>query len=241
MDQSKTFLSSKELNYRHQCSHLVLQDVSMHKPGHSGPPFWYTLQSALAGHYSLFEWYPSLTDINNETSKWSELCQAQYLSCLIYMLSLKFFLLVLHTIFFQNHWLLSNITIVKKWTAIGEKWILTQINPWEKKLAKLGIKPAISCSEILCTTDWATMDLIHNLSFLRIFIFYYYFNPIPNKPSFLRVCSTSLLKTLWEKKKLLVTSNFSFSHSVFYPFRERSSIFIEFDIVICKRFQFGRV
>ena len=39
-------------------------------------------------------------------------------------------------------------------------------------------------------------------------------------PGFLRVCSTSLLKTktLWGKKKLPVTSNFSFSHSVFYPF-----------------------
>ena len=43
-------------------------------------------------------------------------------------------------------------------------------------------------------------------------------NPFPNKPWFLRVCSTSLLKTLWEKEKLLVTSNFSFSHSVFYLF-----------------------
>ena len=43
-------------------------------------------------------------------------------------------------------------------------------------------------------------------------------NPFPNKPWILRVCSTSLLKTLWEKKKLLVTSNFSFSHSVFYQF-----------------------
>ena len=29
---------------------------------------------------------------------------------------------------------------------------------------------------------------------------------------------TSLLKTLWEKEKLLITSNFSFSHSIFYPF-----------------------
>ena len=45
-------------------------------------------------------------------------------------------------------------------------------------------------------------------------------NSFPNKPWFLRVCSTILLKTLWEKKKLLVTSNFSFSHSVFYPFQE---------------------
>ena len=39
-------------------------------------------------------------------------------------------------------------------------------------------------------------------------------NRFPNKPWFLRVCSTSLLKTLGEKEKLLVTSNFSFSHSV---------------------------
>ena len=31
-------------------------------------------------------------------------------------------------------------------------------------------------------------------------------NPFPNKPWFLRVCSKSLLKTLWEKEKLLVTS-----------------------------------
>ena len=43
-------------------------------------------------------------------------------------------------------------------------------------------------------------------------------NPFPNKPWFLRVCNTSLLKTLWEKEKLLVMSNFSFSHSVFYLF-----------------------
>ena len=44
------------------------------------------------------------------------------------------------------------------------------------------------------------------------------FNPFPNKPLFLCVCRTSLLKTLWEKEKLLVTINFSFSHSVFFPF-----------------------
>ena len=48
--------------------------------------------------------------------------------------------------------------------------------------------------------------------------------------------STSLLKILWEKGKLLVTSNFSFSHSVFYPFRDLSAIFIKFEIVICNLF-----
>ena len=66
-------------------------------------------------------------------------------------------------------------------------------------------------------------------------------NPFPNKPWFLRVCSASLLKTLWEKDELLVTSNSSFFHSVFYPFGKRSAIFNKFEIVVCKLFQFGRV
>ena len=58
---------------------------------------------------------------------------------------------------------------------------------------------------------------------------------------FLRVCSTSLLKTQSEKEKLLVTSNFFFSLSVFYPFRELSTIFIKLVIDVCKLFHFGRV
>ena len=69
----------------------------------------------------------------------------------------------------------------------------------------------------------------------------FHVNPFPNKPWFLRVCSTSPLKTLWEKEKLLVTSNFSFSHSVFYSFRKLSAIFIKFEFVVCRLFQFGRV
>ena len=52
---------------------------------------------------------------------------------------------------------------------------------------------------------------------------------------------TSLLKTLWEKEKLLITSNFSFSRSVFYPFGELAAIVIQFKIVVCKLFLFGRV
>ena len=61
------------------------------------------------------------------------------------------------------------------------------------------------------------------------------------KPWFLPVCNSSLLKTLWEKEKLLLTSNFSFSHCVFYPFDELSAIFIQVEIVVCKHFEFGRV
>ena len=59
------------------------------------------------------------------------------------------------------------------------------------------------------------------------------FNPFPNKPWFLRVCIISLLKTLWEKEKLLIMSNFSFAHSVFCPFQEYSATFIKFRIVVC--------
>ena len=50
-------------------------------------------------------------------------------------------------------------------------------------------------------------------------------NPFPNKALFSRVCGNSLMKTLCEKEKLLVWSNFSFPHSVFYPFGEISGIF----------------
>ena len=67
------------------------------------------------------------------------------------------------------------------------------------------------------------------------------FKLFSNKPCFLSVCSTSSLKTLWEKEKLLVTSNFSFSHSVYYSSGELSAIFIKSEIVVDKIFQFGPV
>ena len=64
------------------------------------------------------------------------------------------------------------------------------------------------------------------------------FNTFPNKPRFLRVCSTSRLKTVRAKEKLLVLSNISFFHSVFYLFEELSSISVKFEIVDCSFFQF---
>ena len=76
------------------------------------------------------------------------------------------------------------------------------------------------------------------LSFLHFLLF---INPFPNKPWLLRVCSTSFLKTLWKKEKLLIMSNFSFSHSVFHPFGELSVIIIKFEVVVYKLIQFGRV
>ena len=52
------------------------------------------------------------------------------------------------------------------------------------------------------------------------------------------VSVVQVFKKHWEKD---VTSNLSFSHSVFYLFGELSAIFIKSDVVVCKPFQFGRV
>ena len=43
------------------------------------------------------------------------------------------------------------------------------------------------------------------------------------------------------KGEIARNDNFSFSHSVFYPFRELSAIFIKFENVVCNLFQFGTV
>ena len=65
-------------------------------------------------------------------------------------------------------------------------------------------------------------------------------NPFSNKPmcTYMYVYCTSLLKTLWEKGKLLVTSNFSFSHSIFFFFffRKLSTNLIKIKVIVCKLF-----
>ena len=58
---------------------------------------------------------------------------------------------------------------------------------------------------------------------------------------FLLACGTSLLKMLCEKEKLLITSNFSSSHSVLYPLGKPSIIFIKFESVVCKPCQVGSI
>ena len=67
------------------------------------------------------------------------------------------------------------------------------------------------------------------------------FDSFQTKPWFLHVCSTSPLKTLWKKEKLLVTINVSVCHNAFYTFVELSAIFIKHEFVVCKLFQFGPV
>ena len=61
-----------------------------------------------------------------------------------------------------------------------------------------------------------------NLTFPKI-------SPFPKQALVFTCLQCSLLKTLWEKEKSLVMSNFSFTHSVFYPFGELSAIVIIFN------------
>ena len=63
----------------------------------------------------------------------------------------------------------------------------------------------------------------------------------PKQALVLRVCSRSLLKTLWEKEKLLVTSNFSFSHSVLYSFVYFQPFPSKLKVLSANFFKFGRV
>ena len=66
-----------------------------------------------------------------------------------------------------------------------------------------------------------------------------FLNPFLEKsPSFTCLQHKSVENTVG-KEKLLIMSNFSFSHSVFYPFGELSAILSSSKIVVCKLFQFG--
>ena len=80
-------------------------------------------------------------------------------------------------------------------------------------------------------------DILHvcPLNFLQLTICKC-LNPFPNKLCFLHVCSTSLLKTLWEKEKLLLTEISPIAHGVFNLSGELSAIAIKFEILVCKLF-----
>ena len=115
-------------------------------------------------------------------------------------------------------------------------WYTSRIGPFlpSKPLLSIVLSVGELYNKIL---EWSMMEALNELCTVRMG-----FYPFPNKPLCLRFCSKSLSKTLWEKEKLLVTSNFSFSRSFFFnPFGELYDILIKHEIVVCKLFQFGRV
>ena len=71
---------------------------------------------------------------------------------------------------------------------------------------------------------------VHNLLFGRFPVYLceicglYLFNPFPNKPWFLHICSTSLLEAMWEKEKLPVMGDSSFSERFYTCFEKISAV-----------------
>ena len=128
---------------------------------------------------------------------------------------LGFFLPVLRTTLFPSHWLLFHMTLFET-----GGWFF-----WHAK--------TLPTKQGIHTSGSAYTELLDTFCMC--------INPFPNKPLFSHVCSASLLKTLWEKQKLLITSNFCFYYSVFYLSGRLSAIVIKFEIVVWKHFKFGRV
>ena len=64
-------------------------------------------------------------------------------------------------------------------------------------------------------------------------------------PSQQNAASTTLKKrvekTMWESEKMLVTIIFSFSHSIYFPLKDKSNHWIYGDFYVCNGFQIFRV
>ena len=71
--------------------------------------------------------------------------------------------------------------------------------------------------------------------------FCFLLNPFPNKPWFFMCMLYKSFENTVGKEGIGRDEQFIFSNSVFYLFEERSAIFIEVKIVVCKLFQFERV
>ena len=98
----------------------------------------------------------------------------------------------------------------------------------------VGLLHASVASEIQYATQWHQQNAFHREK--RKFYNLFHAIKLFQKQALVFLCLhyKSFKKSLWEKEKLLVKSNFSFSRSVFFSFGELSVISIEFEIVICK-------
>ena len=90
-------------------------------------------------------------------------------------------------------------------------------------------------------------DLLTSLSLPLNFVCEYIFHslcnllvslisPLPHNDDFWLTGGKILLKTLWKKKKMLVTSICFFSHNVFYPMKDNLNIMSNNPFVVCKCF-----
>ena len=70
---------------------------------------------------------------------------------------------------------------------------------------------------------------------------YSYLDRFPEKPWFLRICSTKSFENTVGKGEIARNEQFLLFPQCFYLFEELSVIYIKFENDVCKLFQFGRV
>ena len=84
---------------------------------------------------------------------------------------------------------------------------------------------------IVVTTSSLQFDVINFcLGFYSMSTVFQFFNPFPHNDTFWHPWETSLLKTLWEKEKLLVTSSCSFPTMFSTVSKTEIIIFVSFDL-----------
>ena len=65
--------------------------------------------------------------------------------------------------------------------------------------------------------------------------------PFPKQALFFTCLQYKSFENTAGKGEIACNEQFLLSHGVFYPFEQLSSIFIKFEIVVCRLFQFGTV
>ena len=111
------------------------------------------------------------------------------------------------------------------------------------RLQMLSIWTSLKFCQLVKTLAPFSQIMVHIISYHMTLLY-----PFPNKLWFLRVCCTSLLKTLWKKKIFLLTSNFFFSQCFlsfqnFPPFSSNSKLSSanSFSLEESKIYRLGRV
>ena len=104
-----------------------------------------------------------------------------------------------------------------------QKFAFSQRDEVKKPYVRLPIFIFVDCYNENLTGSKKIFILI-NLNLLR------------QNDNFRRTRKKSLLKTMWEKKKMLVTSIFFFSHNVFYLMKHNFRILSNIWFVVCKCF-----
>ena len=101
---------------------------------------------------------------------------------------------------------------------------------------KMGVSGAVVFHKhILFSSPMSHFHLLLHGDYLLATKDFFTINPLLHNPDFNDLEKESFLKTLWEQKKMLVTSNFSSLQQCFLPFKNQISFFLAHLSTTCSR------